>query len=1115
MRRWHQFLCWMAGALLMASSCVQELPEQPVTGGDPFPEGGKVTITFSIPAPEGCVGTKGIGEDGNLNTLHVAVFGSSGYLKEYVKAMRLGETGEGDWAEETYTYKDPYWDENMSAEEQAKHTHTVPLIKFAATLSLSEKSRIIHFVGNGPATLPYDADTTVMATLMSEGGEGGFWQIRRMERIGALKDDFGHYINKEGEIIQDGTGYVPDKYTNDQFNKVPLVRNWAKISILADDSEQSNFTPISFAVINVPSKGTVAPLWKGTQGSLMFVEDFEKKTFEDLSTVLKYPSSLPDEAIFDESIPAPENFIQYDNGNGAAFLYERPVPNEYLKATFVIIYGTYKTDGNNYYYKVDLADGGYYYPIYRNFNYQIHITKVGARGFSTPKGAAESMGGVEISTEVSTSHLGDISDGIAQLSVRPWMSQSFHMQQHDNSVLSVKFFEDITTASPQVNQSYQDSVIESQKVTKVVDGQDVYIVSNQPNAQNNPITWELLPADDGGEDVITDVFIGHPFVADSEDPSAAWTDGWRQIYFSTISPEAGTQPRTQALRIMATFIERDVPKVLFRDIMITILPPQQMKLSCLKPVLESEEGAEQTLTILIPEGLPQSMFPLEFTIEPENMTLMPKPGSNMPVVHGPSIVIPATDKPTGTFQFVRTLTYDEYTDPHIESVKDPDNGSMWRPVTSEFVATRADNATTIWVASNNFETKSTAFQNAAKLFRNVTIPSFELADLQNPNYSFSIHFDVEESYRYGFPQITLLARGVTVASGLPDGTTVTSNGDGSVSYVYKATQKAQDIVWKLTSALAYSISETEGQFSIDISARDEDGYTPVSVALRRFTDCRFMDGIYSGSRNAYSNVMFGYVNTANAKAAPLGYRDDPEYPAVVKLLNDDDTPFVYLGYSGQSTKGIPTVDNFTDATYHEIGFYSKNNNSASNTDPFSFRMTAPSYLTKKVTAGRFSGGNAIGNYGHVPIVNSSLDNKQEASFNFTNNCNVKVQFDRTVTLENDNLKLTKSSTEGSDTYWMKVQSLTNGSKPLYYIEITFAEGSTVPAMSVDVGTISRYGGSTAQQYIWNLPLPDNEGHTDASAHQITFTSGSDVKISTVVIRGVGKAGATFVDYSNQ
>ena len=1085
-------LVWMVCALWLTAACVQELPGPlpgPVSGGDPFPEGKQVTVNFSIPAPEWEAGTKSIDEGGELKTLHLAVFGSSGYLKEYVKARRSTEDVG------TYDYTDPYG-----------KIHHVPLIKFSATLTLSEKSRIIHFVGNGPATLPYDADTTVMTTLMSEGGDGGFWQIKRMDCIGALKDEQGHYIDDQGHIIQDGTGYVPDGPTSDSLNHVALVRNWAKISLYADP-ESSNFVPESFAVVNVPSKGTIAPLLKGPDGHLMFVENYHKQSFEDLSKVLKYPASLPDEALFIEDIP--ETFIPYNGGNGVAFLYERPVPNEHLKETFVIVYGEYKGDHQKYYYKIDLAQNGFYYPIYRNFNYKIIITNVGSKGFSTPRGAAESVGGVDISADVSTTHLGDISDGTAQLSVRPWMSHSFYIQQNNNDILGVKFYNNITVENVEENDAYQDSIKDGQKVTKTIGEQIIDVISNDPDPVNNPVTWELLPPEDNLEgDVITDVFIGHWHVDGPADPAEVWDHGWRKIFFSTIPPATGTQARTQTLRISASFLYNQTPRTLFRDIQITVLPRQHMKLRCEKPELEDEIGAEQTLTILIPEGLPQSMFPLDFTIEPEEMTLMPALGSNMPVVYGTSIAVPPVETPTGTFQFVRSLSYAEYTDPSGTSVKDPDDGSMWRSFSSVFVATRTENATKIWVANDYFETNSTSFENEDKHFRNLTIPPFEPSEngVLPSGYEFRIHFDVEESYKNGYPEIMMDASNVTVVSGLPYDAFAMANGDGTYFYVYTPTQNAQDLVLRTTE----EITEENGTFSLRLSARPEDHYAPVTIALRRFTECRFMDGIRSESLSLFSNVMFGYINTDEKKAAPFGFCDDPDYPADLQLKKADgsDQAFSDLSYSGRPAVGIPTVDDFaSDPSYHEIGFKTK----GGVTGPVSFRLVAPSYLSKTISAGRFTG--KVGNYNSYAIDNSKLSGKTEYTYNFNenaNNFNVRVVFDRTVSVVGGYLKLARSTTDETETFKIKFQSKTSGYKPLYYVEITFVEDQPIPLTMVpDVGTVSKYRGTSTARYIWNFPVENRNLSSDSAEHTLTFTSKNDIRIEKIVVRGVGKGGATF------
>ena len=71
-------------ALMTIVSCVRNLCEEELSSSDaPYPvEGKPVTITFDLPILEPA--TKSLNEGGVLNSLHLAVFGGSGYLKEYV-----------------------------------------------------------------------------------------------------------------------------------------------------------------------------------------------------------------------------------------------------------------------------------------------------------------------------------------------------------------------------------------------------------------------------------------------------------------------------------------------------------------------------------------------------------------------------------------------------------------------------------------------------------------------------------------------------------------------------------------------------------------------------------------------------------------------------------------------------------------------------------------------------------------------------------------------------------------------------------------------------------------------------------------------------------------------
>ena len=124
------------------SSCFKEtapvMPEG-VEVEDQAPVG-EVTIDFRIGLPEmqALLDTKAETRDSipHLNTLHVAVFGNSGYLKQYALA-ELIETPTETGKENYYGTDDKFY-------------------RYRVTLWLTSSSIKVHFIGNGPSTLRFD-----------------------------------------------------------------------------------------------------------------------------------------------------------------------------------------------------------------------------------------------------------------------------------------------------------------------------------------------------------------------------------------------------------------------------------------------------------------------------------------------------------------------------------------------------------------------------------------------------------------------------------------------------------------------------------------------------------------------------------------------------------------------------------------------------------------------------------------------------------------------------------------------------------------------------------------------------------------------------------------------
>ena len=630
--------------LFVVLGCIPDLPVQPVPVVDGYPEGAKVTVSFSASNIAGMPGTKTLDAQVSLDSLYLAVFGSSGYLKEYVKA-----------------------DSIMHVNDTA--------LTFKATLTLSDKPRSIHFIGNGPSTLDFGYDTDILPSLLSKDEAQSYWQMMESVLITADLVD-GKYVST----------------CNDQFQDIPLVRNFAKIELSADTA--SYFEPTSFAVFNVPSKGSVVPYYEKA-GKKLFVKNYDTCGFVTLTTKIGYPGNLPDSTDFIWSPAKYDSLVSCKaTPLSEVYLYERPVPTSQNLPTYVIVKGAYNGNpndpdsvnhftrwtGKEYYYKIDLMEGGEYYPILRNFKYQIRINKILSRGHDTPEAAAASAGSADVSADITTSHLNDISDGEARLVVQPWMSYAFTKKQTNNKVLNVKFFSDM--------------------------------MSGEPDMSYGSVTCEKLPMPDGEGDVIESVSIGHPVLASGTDK------GWRTITFSTSEPGApGTPARTQVLRVSGTYeTETHETRTLYRDVRITLQPLQRMQVSVVNPddegaLVPRGTGKRVQLNVSLPVDLNESVFPITFVIEPEDMSLTPDnqvPNNNLPVAAQTSISDHAGYAGKRAFQFIRTLTYAEYKT--LPQSLDLD-GEPIRTFTCQFRTTRKDNATTIWVANEYFSKAHVSFVN--------------------------------------------------------------------------------------------------------------------------------------------------------------------------------------------------------------------------------------------------------------------------------------------------------------------------------------------------------------------------------------------------------------------
>lgn len=1086
MRKW----LFIGMAALAAFGCTRGVElEQEVD----VPEG-RVEISFTVTSDQ--LSTKALGEESQLENMYVAVFGGSGYLKEYTEATR---TATGTYE---YTFQDNDGNDVTKVVDQFTYTFSLPI---------TNSSRRIHLIGNGPASIPFGRDYDVLPSILGDK-ETGFWQMVTLANVSALQDSDGNYLCPDGnggyrkrEYPTDP--YVPTNELDSKFTNVPLIRNWAKIELTAASPDSSHFTPYSFAVVNVPKQGTLVP-YGGDKG---FITNYKDLSFDKLrKSPYNYAGNLPASVEFDHSIPDTNSFKNptssllnpdgrvkaysathdADDPMYAAYLYERPVPDGTIEPTYLIIYGNYyraddpaltqaekDAGGVMCYYKVDLMSGGQYYPVLRNFKYQVRIDEISSRGHKTPEAAAAAAGSADVSADVNASHLPDISDGKRRMAIQPYMSKTFIKAQPKKEQLYVVFYDDITGENP------------------------------KPNMEPESVYWELDPETAG---IIKDVEIGDPVGLD-EHGNAPDNYGWRPISFAIASQEEA-RARTQTLRIKCLskrYPQPGDPKEspLYREIVISLLPTQTMRVSCGDERVLLVKGTKQRIDVAVPDGLVESMFPLNFKIEAKNRSLTPDnsvAGNVLPVVSDTSII----DKSKQSFYFQRTLTWEEYN--RIPSKLDYEDETRWRTFSSHFKTNCAQSATEVYVANEFFHTTHTEFTN----FESFSDPRFTTSIPREVGGTVSVSAGMMlESENY--QEVRLALSNLVPADGSP----LQEVSEGV--YSFQPTVQNMSFDFKTTTA--------DGDVSVTLTTTDG-SYEPVTLVPWRFSNVGFVDGmIMPGDASKFSHVAWGRVNSAGSSdnQVLLGFNTDTRNPHPKVRLNASsgglNIPASYASADGYdlSTQHKSTYSGMD--TYHWAELDTKNGS----TQPVSLTLSSNGYVEESVSAGRLKGGLYTVDVNSSGVWTKFINDNCVLTQDVTQN-QVKGSFALSITSADAGKTISKHSPSngimlpagGHYTLEADVTS-TNSDVYLYYAQITYytpSGGAPLKPRSVEPdgeGNYYGYSGNNAE-FIWNLPLDGTSGKLYMNAF-----SDKDIVITRVILRGIhgvlideGDTGGGDVDFGD-
>ena len=676
-KRFFSILTLLATLCAAVPSCTRVPELEPIVSSeinDDAPAG-KVKVRFSVGINEleASLATKADtrGETPNLQTMYVAVFGGSGYLKQYAPATLVSTPTAND---QIKTYEVELW--------------------------LTNSSIKVHFIGNGPSSLRFDYETNCIPDLYSSldnEHSDAYWQritiprgIRAKTATSAYTGPngtpvaVGDYIDQYGNKITGSTGYIVADETVEAMSNIKLIRNFAQISVEAADPSTSNFELVSYTIVNEPRQGTIAPYTDTWLDYLSYVDDGGTNAYEALLEAYKgseyanttYDSTYPEASAF--TAPFGDGVIP--NGS-VGYIYERPAPTQ--NPTYLIVYGKYikagDTNNNKYcYYKIDLMEKGVYLTLFRNFKYKITIKHVSKFGKSTPKSAADGAGSGDVSAGTETANLTDISDGECQLYVT-------EMQP-----VLVEEYKDFSYAALMYKFVYQVNGSEGEAGDAAIDNN--YTAADQANT----ITVEGVSHDNTGKYGgagkqltmsffrVTDSGQLRPFNANQTGegdiisafkldplPQPAATNYYRTIYFTTKAPTGST--KTEKFRIKATYVtgqgtESEKTHTLYRDVIFTLLKTQQLSVECIPAEIEEGTSKKMTVRITIPSSLPKAMFPLQFPIEIANNSLGPDYSHTtqiLPVTYGQTYQYTVEDgnkvrNDNNGYYFIRSLDYDEY-----------------------------------------------------------------------------------------------------------------------------------------------------------------------------------------------------------------------------------------------------------------------------------------------------------------------------------------------------------------------------------------------------------------------------------------------------------------------
>lgn len=323
-----------------------------------------VVLDFSVVIPEAQTATKAFSDNPAISGITVLVFDENKMLLE-------------------------------TAVAEIKDNAETAEVEFEVTLPQHPSPCSVHFVANCPAGIPAEgSEAEIMTSLQTTDKNDAYWQCVAVDNLITANDALAEVLAEK-------------------FKAIPLIRNFAKVSVVVDNTKvsSSDFTLDAYELIYVPNSGTVVPYNTNTGVFEPYNTNGVGHNYSFLKG-RKYDGFMPIYVDYNENIP---NEV---TNKMPLYTYESKLRSK--NNTALIVKGTYK--GKTGYYKVDFMspDNEYNngnYEILRNLHYIVNINNVQGPGYDSPAAAAAAAAGNNISASFDIQDLLNISDGTSRLFV--------------------------------------------------------------------------------------------------------------------------------------------------------------------------------------------------------------------------------------------------------------------------------------------------------------------------------------------------------------------------------------------------------------------------------------------------------------------------------------------------------------------------------------------------------------------------------------------------------------------------------------------------------------------------------------------------------------------------